>query len=143
RILSPLCLPISPSGRRAQQRPSHAKRAPSTGLAGLFATKWWRREPESKRLDRICNPGHNRFAIAPLRHPGHLKKREAAASLFQNWSGKAVSNSRPQPWQGCALPTELFPQGSYTRKKKTGAGKESRTPDLNLGKVALYQLSYS
>src|SRR5690606_23517526 len=24
-------------------------------------------------------------------------------------SGKLVSNSRPQPWQGCALPTELFP----------------------------------
>ena len=27
--------------------------------------------------------------------------------------------------------------------QNTGAGKESRTPDLNLGKVALYQLSYS
>ena len=26
---------------------------------------------------------------------------------------------------------------------ETGAGKESRTLDLNLGKVALYQLSYS
>ncbi len=26
---------------------------------------------------------------------------------------------------------------------KCGAGKESRTLDLNLGKVALYQLSYS
>jgi hypothetical protein len=26
---------------------------------------------------------------------------------------------------------------------RTGAGKESRTLDLNLGKVALYQLSYS
>tara|TARA_R110001583_G_scaffold787_2_gene7376 strand:- start:7384 stop:7596 length:213 start_codon:yes stop_codon:yes gene_type:complete len=26
---------------------------------------------------------------------------------------------------------------------KFGAGKEARTPDLNLGKVALYQLSYS
>ena len=25
-------------------------------------------------------------------------------------SGKRDSNSRPQPWQGCALPTELFPQ---------------------------------
>ena len=24
--------------------------------------------------------------------------------------GKRDSNSRPQPWQGCALPTELFPQ---------------------------------
>ena len=26
----------------------------------------WRRDPESNRADRICNPGHNRFAIAPL-----------------------------------------------------------------------------
>ena len=26
------------------------------------------------------------------------------------WSGKGDSNSRPQPWQGYALPTELFPQ---------------------------------
>ena len=26
---------------------------------------------------------------------------------------------------------------------KSGAGEESRTLDLNLGKVALYQLSYS
>ena len=32
-------------------------------------------------------------------------------------SGKRGSNSRPQPWQGCALPTELFPQISskFTR----------------------------
>ncbi len=27
--------------------------------------------------------------------------------------------------------------------RETGAGNESRTRDLNLGKVALYQLSYS
>jgi hypothetical protein len=27
--------------------------------------------------------------------------------------------------------------------QETGAGEESRTLDLNLGKVALYQLSYS
>jgi hypothetical protein len=26
------------------------------------------------------------------------------------WSGKRDSNSRPRPWQGRALPTELFPQ---------------------------------
>ncbi len=30
--------------------------------------------------------------------------------FFIIWSGKRVSNSRPQPWQGCALPTELFPR---------------------------------
>ncbi len=28
----------------------------------------------------------------------------------RTWSGKRDSNSRPQPWQGCALPTELFPR---------------------------------
>ncbi len=31
---------------------------------------------------------------------------------FGVWSGKRVSNSRPIPWQGIALPTELFPRGS-------------------------------
>ena len=31
-----------------------------------------------------------------------------AGALF--WSGKRDSNSRPRPWQGRALPTELFPQ---------------------------------
>ena len=28
-------------------------------------------------------------------------------------SGKRDLNSRPQPWQGCALPTELFPHCPY------------------------------
>ena len=36
-------------------------------------------------------------------------------------SGKRDSNSRPQPWQGCALPTELFPP------KKTSEEDETRT----------------
>lgn len=39
------------------------------------------------------------------------KKGKADAIPFLKiWSGKRVSNSRPQPWQGCALPTELFPR---------------------------------
>ena len=55
----------------------------------------------------------------------------------------------PQPWQGCALPTELLPHAplgvplTAVRTEFDGAGDESRTRDLNLGKVALYQLSYS
>jgi hypothetical protein len=74
----------------------------------------WRRDPESNRAERICNPLHNRFAIAPYVKKGSLS----------------------------------FPFPGSTRKAapllfKTGAGKESRTLDLNLGKVALYQLSYS
>ena len=35
------------------------------------------------------------------------KKKTAISCLYK--SGKRGSNSRPQPWQGCALPTELFP----------------------------------
>ena len=31
------------------------------------------------------------------------------SALLSTLSGKRDSNSRPQPWQGCALPTELFP----------------------------------
>jgi hypothetical protein len=30
------------------------------------------------------------------------------------WSGRPGSNRRPQPWQGCALPTELRPQRPAT-----------------------------
>ena len=30
-------------------------------------------------------------------------------TLFRMLSGKRDSDPRPQPWQGCALPTELFP----------------------------------
>jgi hypothetical protein len=64
----------------------------------------------------------------------------------ETWSGRRVSNSRPQPWQGCALPTELLPHfltEPTPSQRDNGAGDESRTRDLNLGKVALYQLSYS
>ena len=42
--------------------------------------------------------------------------------VLDSWSGKRDSNSRPQPWQGCALPTELFPQVCdccLLRQKKT------------------------
>ena len=34
-------------------------------------------------------------------------------------SGKRDSNSRPQPWQGCALPTELFPLTSFVFESLT------------------------
>ena len=40
----------------------------------------------------------------------HFIKKESILGSIPNWSGKRDSNSRPQPWQGCALPTELFPR---------------------------------
>ena len=33
----------------------------------------------------------------------------ACPHYTEHWSGKGGLNSRPRPWQGRALPTELFP----------------------------------
>ena len=46
------------------------------------------------------------------------------------------------PSRGVFLIAET-PGGRPGVRWKTGAGNEARTRDLNLGKVALYQLSYS
>jgi hypothetical protein len=77
---------------------------------------FWRRGPESNRAIRICNPVHNRFATAPCEN--------------------RMPDGRHRVTLAKKRKRELLPFGS-------GAGEESRTLDLNLGKVALYQLSYS
>src|SRR5881628_2939722 len=96
-------------------------------------------------------------AIAPAVRPGE--------------SGKRDSNPRPQPWQGCALPTELFPRGrnltdpvrrdhpesdcrvvcgigasvrqSDCPTVRPSGGEGDRTPDLVNAIHALSQLSYA
>ena len=51
------------------------------------------------------------------------------SGFFRIWSGKGDSNSRPQPWQGYALPTELFPRSLFgflnkkLNQKKFWSGK--------------------
>jgi hypothetical protein len=47
-------------------------------------------------------------AIHAQASPSFARQGNSAKEAI--WSGKRVSNSRPQPWQGCALPTELFPR---------------------------------
>ena len=42
--------------------------------------------------------------------PRYSQSRVAFNITGLNWSGKPGSNRRPVPWQGTALPTELFPQ---------------------------------
>ena len=46
-----------------------------------YCRKTWRREPESNRPTRICNPVHNRFAIAPSNNLTKKGKRFAFPSL--------------------------------------------------------------
>src|ERR1700685_1335003 len=52
----------------------------------------------------------------------------------------------PLRWSSRLAAREISPYGLTAvraPKKVVGAGNEARTRDLNLGKVALYQLSYS
>ena len=48
-------------------------------------------------------------AWSKYRRRQYKTKKTAVSCLLRFVSGKRDSNSRPQPWQGCALPTELFP----------------------------------
>ena len=42
-------------------------------------------------------------------------KKSTLWCYLLKWSGKRGSNSRPRPWQGRALPTELFPHTLLVR----------------------------
>ena len=80
---------------------------------------------EPARLSTLA-PETSASTIPP---PGHLPL-----------SGKRGSNSRPQPWQGCALPTELFPRFANLLFSITFPC-QGWNPYL-LRQVVLYQLSY-
>src|SRR5512137_2278221 len=78
----------------------------------------WRLGSESNRRTRLCRPLHDHSATQPY-------GARASQALRQYGTGNA-----PAACAAGAFPSNL------------GAAEESRTLDLNLGKVALYQLSY-
>src|SRR3546814_11189486 len=62
-----------------------------------------------------------RIAGGTLGGAFRLKNKTPALPGFcQIWSGKRDSNSRPRPWQGRALPTELFPRRKRNSTFKFG-----------------------
>ncbi len=85
-------------GTRAGRGRARAGAAINTACRARSAAEG-RRRPESNRRTRICSPLRDHSATTPE----------------GTWSGKRGSNSRPQPWQGCALPTELFPPAANRR----------------------------
>ena len=87
----------------------------------------WRRGSELNRRLRLCRPLHNHFATPP-------------GAVIVTAKSKACHQSRGLLTY--ATRSVCFPRTSFGRGIR-GAGEESRTLDLNLGKVALYQLSYS
>src|SRR5688572_18083161 len=90
---------------------------PNGGFADPCLTTWLRRPVT---IDVQALPGEG---------PWRLRDR-------MQWSGKRGSNPRPQPWQGCALPTELFPPDTqrYERKNVSlprGWVKRRRTREVS------------
>ena len=79
--------------------------------------------PPLQLFKNILNKNVPRTGLEPARRETHAPETCAStnsATWAQNtyphltryvkeWSGKRDSDPRPQPWQGCALPTELFP----------------------------------
>ena len=65
--------------------------------------------PHGRYGHRILSP-----ACLPIPPPEliHLKVKEVTELPITSFllSERRGSNPRPQPWQGCALPTELFPR---------------------------------
>ncbi len=151
RILSPLCLPISPSRRWTHGRPPEAK-APATEVAGAcrfggatrsrtgldgFAirciTALLSRQITANALDKKGKQ------LLPLRnHSADRSGASSKASIMYHFTACPGGTGQHSP-----EPLTKSKGTTWSLLTVPGAGKESRTLDLNLGKVALYQLSYS
>ena len=76
----------------------------------------------NKRMDgrvkvvRSGKKGSHRSYVKKMHEKKCAKLLFGTPFAFDVLSGKRDSNSRPQPWQGCALPTELFPQNVKRRR---------------------------
>ncbi len=99
-----------------------------------------RRRPDSNRGSRICSPlpyqlGYGAVTASKLTRGAQYRVPDLLPP-FQ--SGKPDSNRRPQPWQGCALPTELFPRVLYS-KRKLERSPERVKPAPIKGKQAFHE----
>ena len=139
RHLKPARLPISPPGQVYGAAPAVAfYRRPQPGGSGGIRTLEPRERfavfkaaalGHSATLPGIQGHGPNYAGLRrqlfidwQRRKDSNLRMPESKsgaltslATPLDNWSGKRDSNSRPQPWQGCALPTELFPRKPFHR----------------------------
>ena len=118
-ILSPLRLPVSPSGPGSWCPNGRANRNPGRSRDSCRCN--WRPRSELNRRTRICSPLHNHSATRPI-----------AAGLFHIACGAA-----------CRETGLLKNKPRQAGVREPGAGNETRTRDPDLGKVVLYQLSYS
>ena len=101
-----------------------------------------KRDPHSRRgasdFPRIVantpGPWKGRIEVAGNESPfsSHISTRKGEPFWFSlfSLSGKRDSDPRPQPWQGCALPTELF-QHDVSLNASAKVTKISESPNFS------------
>ena len=81
-------------------------------------------------LTDLANPLHKVVSAQGFEPRTHALEGRCSIQLSYApkllWSGKRDSNSRLQPWQGCALPLNY--SRSFIKLNKNGADEGSRTP---------------
>jgi hypothetical protein len=106
----------------------------------------WRGEDSNLRRHTpadLQSAPFGRLGTSPHRFSPRISFRRAL-ELPCSTSPGAGLNRRPRPYQGRALPTELPGHGASTdRGQRARAGDGNRTRDVQLGRLMLYQLSYS
>ena len=115
-----LCLPISPPGRSGRNARDYRWR-----LAA-------RCERPNKRASRVARPDGVSGGAGRSRTDLHGFAIRCITALLPRRGADSDKKGKPG-----------LPFVARDPPRKSGAGDESRTRDLNLGKVALYQLSYS
>ena len=132
-ILSPLCLPVSPPGRRWSQS-SHYMGCKVTKISGGAG----RSRTALRGFAVLCItdllPRLNNFSFKSL-------------TIEQRIAGRCITTLPPpfgldrndrtaRPTAILSISNQTVPNEKAAIPGNSGAGKESRTPDLNLGKVA-------
>ena len=108
-----------------------------------------RARPSCRRDNSARRPPQSDSRIGKRRH----QRRNACGLASDTWRREPESNRRTRLCRPLHNHSAIAPLPPSRRRKQkgessafpsdSGAGDESRTRDLNLGKVALYQLSYS
>ena len=132
---------LLPACRRGSATTIGRLRAPAAGVESGAGINHQRRAPCARTsCARSAEPHHQcleggggELAFPPC--------RKSFAGTAGCRAGRRCSNAETE--KGAEAPFFGFPLASRTWVKQFGAGNETRTRDLNLGKVALYQLSYS
>ncbi len=94
---------------------------PHKGFADLSLTTWVRRRcvscmprrlPAIEKPRRLVGLGQRGYLNEEDKARDPLLRRPPVARGMLRQSGRRDLNPRHQPWQGCALPTELLPQNT-------------------------------